>query len=159
MIAALQHLRSEQGLPVHMPDSLTAFGINGGIKQGLAAHVHEPPTAGRADRRTASSRLTAWRRHGKGRSDRPFFVGALPAQDSVLRESIDSLFQPGYAVLNELPALTQNVLLLKHFEGPVRPQQRLHLIIGHRKRWAGLLRLVVVEGNRATPCNPAPEAY
>jgi heat shock protein HtpX len=28
---------AEQGLPVHMPDTLNAFGINGGIKQGLAA--------------------------------------------------------------------------------------------------------------------------
>ncbi len=36
MIGALQRLRVEQGLPVHMPDTLKAFGINGGLKQGLA---------------------------------------------------------------------------------------------------------------------------
>ncbi len=50
MIAALQHLRSEQGLPVHMPDSLTAFGINGGIKQGLARmFMSHPPLEERID--------------------------------------------------------------------------------------------------------------
>ena len=50
MIAALQHLRSEQGLPVHMPDSMTAFGINGGIKQGLARmFMSHPPLEERID--------------------------------------------------------------------------------------------------------------
>ena len=36
MIGALQRLRAEQGLPVHMPDSLKAFGINGSLKHGMA---------------------------------------------------------------------------------------------------------------------------
>lgn len=50
MISALQHLRSEQGLPVHMPDSLTAFGINGGIKQGFARmFMSHPPLDERID--------------------------------------------------------------------------------------------------------------
>jgi len=50
MIAALQHLRSEQGLPVHMPDSLTAFGFNGGIKQGMARlFMSHPPLEERID--------------------------------------------------------------------------------------------------------------
>ena len=50
MIGALQRLRSEQGLPVHMPDSLTAFGINGGIKQGLARlFMSHPPLEERID--------------------------------------------------------------------------------------------------------------
>ncbi|MFP3336384.1 M48 family metalloprotease, partial [Pseudomonas sp. SIMBA_064] len=35
MIGALQRLRVEQGLPVHMPDAMKAFGINGGLKHGL----------------------------------------------------------------------------------------------------------------------------
>lgn len=43
MIAALQRLKSEQGVPVHMPDSLTAFGINGGLKQGLAGLLMSHP--------------------------------------------------------------------------------------------------------------------
>lgn len=44
MIAALQRLRAEQGVPVHMPDSLTAFGINGGLKHGLAGlFMSHPP--------------------------------------------------------------------------------------------------------------------
>ncbi len=44
MIGALQRLRSEQGVPVHMPDSLTAFGINGGIKHGLKSlFMSHPP--------------------------------------------------------------------------------------------------------------------
>ena len=41
MIGALQRLRSEQGLPVHMPDTLNAFGINGGLKHGLAGLLLE----------------------------------------------------------------------------------------------------------------------
>jgi heat shock protein HtpX len=43
MINALQRLKSEQGMPVHMPDSLTAFGINGGLKQGLAGLLMSHP--------------------------------------------------------------------------------------------------------------------
>ncbi|WP_324710075.1 protease HtpX [Pseudomonas citronellolis] len=44
MIAALQRLRAEQGVPVHMPDNLTAFGINGGLKHGLAGlFMSHPP--------------------------------------------------------------------------------------------------------------------
>ena len=43
MIAALQRLKAEQGMPVHMPDSLTAFGINGGLKQGLAGLLMSHP--------------------------------------------------------------------------------------------------------------------
>ena len=35
MIGALQRLKAEQGLPVHMPDSLTAFGINAAKKSGF----------------------------------------------------------------------------------------------------------------------------
>jgi heat shock protein HtpX len=50
MISALQHLRSEQGLPVHMPNTLTAFGINGGIKQGMARlFMSHPPLEERID--------------------------------------------------------------------------------------------------------------
>ncbi|MCY1295565.1 Protease HtpX [compost metagenome] len=43
MINALQRLRAEQGVPVHMPDSLTAFGINGGLKNGLAGLLMSHP--------------------------------------------------------------------------------------------------------------------
>ena len=43
MIAALERLRAEQGVPVHMPDSLTAFGINGGLKNGLAGLLMTHP--------------------------------------------------------------------------------------------------------------------
>ena len=50
MISALQRLRSEQGLPVHMPDTLAAFGINGGLKQGLARmFMSHPPLEERID--------------------------------------------------------------------------------------------------------------
>ncbi len=35
MIGALQRLRAEQEVPVQMPSSLTAFGINGGVPTGL----------------------------------------------------------------------------------------------------------------------------
>ncbi|MGY2289625.1 protease HtpX [Pseudomonas sp. SDO528_S397] len=56
MINALQRLRSEQGLPVHMPDSMTAFGINGGIKQGLSRlFMSHPPL---------DERIEALRRRG-----------------------------------------------------------------------------------------------
>jgi heat shock protein HtpX len=44
MIGALQRLRAEQGLPVSMPDSLTAFGINSALKHGLAGlFMSHPP--------------------------------------------------------------------------------------------------------------------
>ncbi|WP_433736378.1 protease HtpX [Pseudomonas putida] len=50
MISALQRLRAEQGLPVHMPDTLNAFGINGGIKQGFARmFMSHPPLEERID--------------------------------------------------------------------------------------------------------------
>ena len=50
MIGALQRLRSEQGLPVHMPDTLKAFGINGGLKHGLAGLLmSHPPLEDRID--------------------------------------------------------------------------------------------------------------
>ena len=46
MIKALQHLQAEsqQGVQVHMPDSLQAFGINGALKDGLAGlFMSHPP--------------------------------------------------------------------------------------------------------------------
>jgi heat shock protein HtpX len=44
MIAALERLRSEQGLPNDMPGEMTAFGISGEMKQGLAAlFLTHPP--------------------------------------------------------------------------------------------------------------------
>ncbi len=43
MIGALQRLRAEQGVPVQMPDSLTAFGINGALKNGLAGLLMSHP--------------------------------------------------------------------------------------------------------------------
>ncbi len=44
MIGALQRLRSEQGVPVHMPETMSAFGINGGVRQGLKAlFMTHPP--------------------------------------------------------------------------------------------------------------------
>ena len=50
MIGALQRLRSEQGLPVHMPDTMKAFGINGGLKHGLAGLLmSHPPLEDRID--------------------------------------------------------------------------------------------------------------
>jgi len=50
MIGALQRLRAEQGLPVHMPDTLNAFGINGGINQGFARmFMSHPPLEERID--------------------------------------------------------------------------------------------------------------
>lgn len=36
MIGALQRLKAEQGMPADMPDQLVAFGINEGLKEGLA---------------------------------------------------------------------------------------------------------------------------
>ncbi len=44
MIAALQRLRSEQGLPSDLPGEMTAFGIKGELKQGLAGlFLTHPP--------------------------------------------------------------------------------------------------------------------
>ena len=43
MIGALQRLRAEQDVPVQMPSSLTAFGINGGLKHGLAGLLMSHP--------------------------------------------------------------------------------------------------------------------
>ncbi|WP_373186156.1 protease HtpX [Halopseudomonas sp.] len=44
MIAALEHLRAEQGVPVELPGEMTAFGINGGLRKGLAAlFMTHPP--------------------------------------------------------------------------------------------------------------------
>jgi len=44
MIGALQRLQAEQDVPVHMPDSMTAFGINGAKKASLAAlFMSHPP--------------------------------------------------------------------------------------------------------------------
>jgi heat shock protein HtpX len=43
MISALQRLRAEQGMPVTLPSTLTAFGINGGLKQGLAGLLMSHP--------------------------------------------------------------------------------------------------------------------
>ena len=36
MIAALRHLQAETSLPDEMPETLTAFAINEGFKQGMA---------------------------------------------------------------------------------------------------------------------------
>jgi heat shock protein HtpX len=43
MIAALQRLRAEQEVPVTMPSSMMAFGINGGLKHGLAGLLMTHP--------------------------------------------------------------------------------------------------------------------
>jgi len=56
MIAALQRLKSEQGRPSEMPDSLTAFGISEGIKQGLKSLLMSHPPL---DARIAALRQTA----------------------------------------------------------------------------------------------------
>src|SRR5699024_2323944 len=44
MISALQQLKIESGVPDQMPDSLTAFGINMSISQGLKSQFHAHPT-------------------------------------------------------------------------------------------------------------------
>ncbi|MBA1187494.1 protease HtpX [Pseudomonas entomophila] len=56
MISALQRLRSEQGLPAQMPDTLKAFGINGGLKHGLAGLLMSHPPL--------EERIEALRRRG-----------------------------------------------------------------------------------------------
>ncbi|MFP1678864.1 protease HtpX [Alloalcanivorax sp. C16-2] len=43
MIGALQRLRAESEVPNQMPDSLVAFGINGGVRHGLAALFRSHP--------------------------------------------------------------------------------------------------------------------
>lgn len=43
MIGALNRLRAEQELPADMPKALVAFGINGGLKDGLAALLMSHP--------------------------------------------------------------------------------------------------------------------
>jgi heat shock protein HtpX len=43
MIAALQRLRAEQGLPQDLPGELTAFGISEQMKQGVAALLRSHP--------------------------------------------------------------------------------------------------------------------
>lgn len=43
MIGALQRLQAEQGVPSQMPDSLTAFGIKGSLKGGLAGLLMTHP--------------------------------------------------------------------------------------------------------------------
>ncbi len=43
MIAALRRLQVESGIPVEMPDSMTAFGINSGLKHGLAGLLMSHP--------------------------------------------------------------------------------------------------------------------
>ena len=43
MIGALNRLRAEQGLPSEMPKTLTAFGISGGLKDGLAGLLMSHP--------------------------------------------------------------------------------------------------------------------
>lgn len=48
MIAALERLQAEQGLPNDLPGELTAFGINSGLKEGLSAlMMTHPPLAKR----------------------------------------------------------------------------------------------------------------
>jgi heat shock protein HtpX len=44
MIAALMRLQSEQDMPKEMPATLTAFGISGDLKQGLAALLRTHPS-------------------------------------------------------------------------------------------------------------------
>ncbi|MFN3578929.1 MAG: protease HtpX [Pseudomonas sp.] len=43
MIAALERLRAEQGIPVEMPTEMVAFGINGSLKNGLAGLLMTHP--------------------------------------------------------------------------------------------------------------------
>ena len=43
MISALQRLQSEQGVPVEMPSTMKAFGINGGLKDGIAGLLMSHP--------------------------------------------------------------------------------------------------------------------
>ncbi|MDF1781203.1 MAG: protease HtpX [Alcanivoracaceae bacterium] len=43
MIQALQRLKAEQGVPNQMPETLVAFGINAGVKEGFAALLRSHP--------------------------------------------------------------------------------------------------------------------
>ncbi|HLR17953.1 MAG TPA: protease HtpX [Alcanivoracaceae bacterium] len=43
MISALQQLKVESGVPDQMPESLTAFGINMGMREGLKSLFHSHP--------------------------------------------------------------------------------------------------------------------
>lgn len=43
MISALQQLKVEAGVPDQMPDTLTAFGINMGVREGLKSLFHSHP--------------------------------------------------------------------------------------------------------------------
>ena len=58
MIAALEHLKAEQGIPVEMPGEMTAFGINGGLKNGLAGLLMSHPPL---DERIAALRAGNYR--------------------------------------------------------------------------------------------------
>ncbi|MEE3157528.1 MAG: protease HtpX [Pseudomonadota bacterium] len=58
MIAALEHLKAEQGIPVEMPGEMTAFGINGGLKNGLAGLLMSHPPL---DQRIAALRAGNYR--------------------------------------------------------------------------------------------------
>jgi heat shock protein HtpX len=43
MIAALQRLRQEQGLPQDLPGELTAFGISEQLKEGISSLFRSHP--------------------------------------------------------------------------------------------------------------------
>ena len=43
MVSALQRLKAEYEVPNQMPDSLVAFGINSGVRHGLAALFRSHP--------------------------------------------------------------------------------------------------------------------
>ena len=58
MIAALEHLKAEQGIPVELPGEMTAFGINGGLKNGLAGLLMSHPPL---DERIAALRAGNYR--------------------------------------------------------------------------------------------------
>ncbi len=55
MIAALERLKAASGMPDTMPDTLTAFGISSGLRQGLAALMASHPPL---DDRIAALRRT-----------------------------------------------------------------------------------------------------
>ncbi len=73
MIAALQRLRSEQGVPVQMPDTLNAFGINGGLKHGLAGLLmSHPPLEDRIEGAARQRTLIRFHILGQGDHRSPF---------------------------------------------------------------------------------------
>ena len=43
MVSALEHLKAETGVPNQMPESMTAFGINMGVRKGLQAMFASHP--------------------------------------------------------------------------------------------------------------------